>query len=115
MYLEADIEEGHVLADIEDEEMYLLGGRYGGVRGDVPAWTQIWRRTMSWKLWRRTRRCTWRQILKRTMSRQIWRRARRCTCFEADIEEDEVMYLEANIEEDYVLADMEEDVEMYLL
>ena len=30
MYLEADIEEGHVLADIEDEEMYLLGGRYGG-------------------------------------------------------------------------------------
>ena len=35
-YLEADIE--------KDEEMYLLGGRYEGGRGDIPAWRQIWRR-----------------------------------------------------------------------
>ena len=56
--------EDHVLADIEEyEEMYLLGGRYGGGRGEVPA------------------------------CRQIWRRTRRCTCLEADREEDEKMYL----------------------
>ena len=52
------------MADMEeDEEMYLLGGRYEGGRGDVPAW------------------------------RQIWRSTRRCTCLEADMEEDEKMYL----------------------
>ena len=77
----------------EDEEKYLLGGRYRGGRGDVPAW------------------------------RQIWRRTRRCTCLEADIEEDHVlevmeedekMYFEADIEEDHVLEVKEEDEKMYL-
>ena len=47
----------------ENEKIYLLGGRYGGGREDIPTW------------------------------RQIWRRTRRCTCFEADMEEDEKMYL----------------------
>ena len=63
MYLEADIEEDHVLADMEDDEkMHLLEGRYGGGREDVPVQRQIWRRTS---------RCTWRQILRRAMSWQI--------------------------------------------
>ena len=65
-----------------DEEMYLLGGSYGGGRGDVPAW------------------------------RQIWRRTRRYTCLEADMEEAEEMNLEADMEEDeemYLEADIEED------
>ena len=47
----------------EDEEKYLLVGRYGGGRGDVPAW------------------------------RQIGRRTKRCTCLEADMKEDEEMCL----------------------
>ena len=41
------------------------------------------------------------------MSWQIWRRTRRCTCLEADMKEDEEMYLEANIEEDHALADIQ--------
>ena len=49
------------------------------------------------------------------MSWQIWRRTWRCTCFETDMEEDEETYLEADIDEDHVLADMEEYEEMYLL
>ena len=86
----------------EYEEMYLLGGRYGGGRGDVPD-ADIEEDHVLADMEEDEEMYLEADIEEdhvladmeenEEMSWQIWRRTRRCTCLEADMEEDEEMYL----------------------